>query len=252
MKKFIAILMFSSLAHGTCLGPKDFLVLGDSQTGATWAKSYFGNFLQECLRGDFIIFGKGGSNPSSWYGRGNLPNVEIIKRDSNNPHQNLGLESGLPLCQKRVNQMIDEYQPKKILFFFGDNMIASSDDDIKKEMNGLLSVIADKKIKKEDCYFLTPTYEMEVKSKRNVSRKNLANTTRISKNILQTIQEKCQHLDGLEIMKDSPFFDGKELLRRVLIQGRPGCGGAAENDNIHICGEAAKDLAEKVCQKLNS
>ncbi len=251
MKRIITFLMFSSLAHGTCIGPKDFLVLGDSQTGATWARSYFGNFLQECLKGDFIIFGKGGSNPSSWYGQGKLANVEIIKRDSTTPHQNMGVELRLPLCQKRVNHMIDEYRPKKILFFFGDNMIASNDEEIKKEMNGLLSIIDNKKIQREDCYFLTPTYEMEVKSNRNVSRKNLANTSRISRIIFNAIENKCQHLDGLDIMKDSSYFDGKELLRRVPIEGKPGCSGAAENDNIHVCGEAAKDFAERVCLKIN-
>jgi hypothetical protein len=92
---------------------------------------------------------------------------------------------------------------------------------------------------------------MEVKSKRNVSRKNLVNTSRISRIILNAIENKCQHLDGLDIMKDSSYFDGKELLRRVPIVGKPGCSGAAENDNIHVCGEAAKDFAERVCLKIN-
>jgi hypothetical protein len=146
--------------------------------------------------------------------------------------------------------MIESHRPKKILFFFGDNMIASSDEEIKKEIVELLKILSEKKISRESCYFLTPSFEMEVKIKRNVSRKYLLNTERIRDIISKTILNQCQHIDGLEIMKRSAYFDGKELLRRVLIQGKSGCAGAAENDNIHLCGEAAKDLADKVCNIL--
>jgi len=252
MKKFFLIILFviSSSSFADCGGPQDLLVLGDSQTGAAWSRSYFGNFLQQCLSGKFVIFGKGGSNPRTWY-TGGLENVEIVKRDPINAHINLGPGPTLPLCQKRLSEMIEGYNPKKILFFFGDNMIASSDEEIKKEMLGLLEIISKKNINRENCFFLTTSFEIEVKTKRNVTRKNLPNTERIRNIISNTILNKCQHIDGLEVMKNSPYFDGKELLRRVLIQGKAGCGGAAENDNIHLCGEAAKDLAEKVCSILN-
>jgi hypothetical protein len=251
MKKslLLFLLCISSSTFANCDGPKDLLILGDSQTGATWSRSYFGNFLQQCLKGNFVVLGKGGSNPSTWY-KGGLENVEIVKRDPVNAHINLGLGPTLPLCQKRLPEMIDSYNPKKILFFFGDNMIASSDQEIKNEIFGLLEIISKKNITRENCYFLTPSFEMEVKTKRNVTRKNLSNTERIRDIIANNLLNKCQHIDGLEIMKTSSYFDGKELLRRVLIQGKAGCGGAAENDNIHICGEAAKDLAEKVCTIL--
>jgi len=122
---------------------------------------------------------------------------------------------------------------------------------IKKEIIELIKIINEKKISLKNCYFLTPSFEMEVKTKRNVTRKNITNTERIRDIIADTILNQCQHIDGLEIMKASAYFDGKERLRRVLIQGRAGCGGAAENDNIHLCGEVAKDLAQKVCSLLN-
>ena len=38
----------------------DVVVVGDSQTGAFWAKSYFGNFLANCIEGEFKIYGRGG------------------------------------------------------------------------------------------------------------------------------------------------------------------------------------------------
>jgi hypothetical protein len=38
---------------------------------------------------------------------------------------------------------------------------------------------------------------------------------------------------------------------RVLIEGKAGCGGTAVNDNAHICGEAAKDFAQRVCELIN-
>ena len=138
-----------------------------------------------------------------------------------------------------------------ILFFFGDNYIASPDDEIARETEALMKLITEKNISSSDCYFLTPTYEMQIQTKRNVPRKNLANTQRIATVIKKTLKDRCQLLDGLELMKDSAFYDGNELLKRILIEGKPGCSGAASNDNIHICGEAAKDLAQKVCRILN-
>lgn len=254
MKTYLlmAMLLITFHSHSKCQGPIDLIVIGDSQTGATWSKSYFGNFLQSCLRPNFVILGKGGSNPVNWLKTTNLENIEIIKRDPNTPHLNLGPGPKLELCERRIPNIIDSYQPKKLLLFFGDNMIASTDEDIKKEINELISVLDAKNIKRDNCYFLTPTFEMEVKDKRNVTRKNLSNTERIKNIISTTINDQCQHIDGLEIMKGSAYFDGKELLKRQIIEGKPGCGGAAQNDNIHICGEAAKDLAEKVCLIFNN
>ncbi len=253
MKTLISLICLSLMlpVWADCQGPVETIVVGDSQTGGSWSKSYFGNFLQTCLEKDFVVFGKGGSVLSSWLGKGNLDNVEIIQRDPLNPQLNIGIGDAVPLCKKRISPMLDAYAPKKILFFFGDNYIASPDDEIARETEALMKLITEKNISSTDCYFLTPTYEMQIQTKRNVPRKNLANTQRIATVIKKTLKDRCQHLDGLELMKDSAFYDGNELLKRILIEGKPGCSGAASNDNIHICGEAAKDLAQKVCRILN-
>jgi hypothetical protein len=54
------------------------LFLGDSQTGATWSKTYFGNYLQQCLNGDFKIYGQGGSVVRTWM-NGGLENIDIVE-----------------------------------------------------------------------------------------------------------------------------------------------------------------------------
>jgi hypothetical protein len=59
----------------------------------------------------------------------------------------------------------------------------------------------------------------------------------------------CRTINGLEIMKTSSLLKG-EVLSRVAVDGTSGCFGAAANDNIHYCGEAALELAEKVCDSL--
>ena len=253
MKKFliVASLLLSHLSWASCLGPVDLLVVGDSQTGATWSKSYFGNFLQSCLEGTFTIYGKGGSIPGSWLGKGGLDQVEIIQRDQIEAHLNIGAGESVPLCKKRIAPMLETHLPKKVLFFFGDNHIASSSEEIIKDTDLLMKTVSEKGILPENCFFLTPTFEMEIKTKRNVSRKNLTNTLRISQAIQVGLKSRCQLIDGLELMRSSPFFDGKELLKRVQVEGKIGCAGAASNDNIHVCGEAAKDLATKICHTLN-
>jgi hypothetical protein len=253
MKKIILLssllaLSFPSIACES--SPVNVLVVGDSQTGATWAKSYFGNFLQECLGEDFMIFGKGGSILSSWLGKGGLDNIQIIQRDSENKHLNLGQGEQVPLCKKRFAPMIDTFAPQKFMLFFGDNYIASSDEQIILETTKTLDLLEEKGIRSENCFFLTPTFEMEVATKRNVTRKNYENTLRISNAIKKASEGRCTIIDGLEIMKNSPYYLSNKLLKRVHIPGNNDCAGAASNDNIHICGEAARDLAEKVCQKL--
>jgi len=250
MKKifFCFLLLSKSLLANECQGPIDLLVLGDSQTGATWSKSYFGNFLQECLSENFVILGKGGSIPGSWIGKGGLDQIEIIQRTQESDHQNIGSGEKVPACKKRLDPMLKNYLPKRVLFFFGDNYIASSNEMINQDMNQFAKTLEQNFISKENCFFLTPTYEMEIKTKRNVSRKNLANTLRINQLIKENLDQKCQVIDGIELMKESPYFDGKELLKRVQIQDRIGCSGAAMNDNIHLCGAAAEDMAKRTCQ----
>ena len=252
MKKifFCLFILSKSLFAHECQGPISLLVLGDSQTGATWSKSYFGNFLQECLSEDFVILGKGGSIPGSWIGKGGLDQIEIIQRTPESDHKNIGSGEKVPLCKKRLDPMLKSYLPKRVLFFFGDNYIASSDEMIAQDINQFATTLEQNFISKENCFFHTPTYEMEIKTKRNVSRKNLANTMRINQIIKNNLENKCQVIDGLELMKDSPYFDGKELLKRVQIEDRIGCAGAAMNDNIHLCGAAAEDMAKRTCQMM--
>ncbi len=254
MKTIILLVLsltYMSAAISDCQDPVDTLVIGDSQTGSKWSKSYFGDFLQTCLKEEFIIFGKGASIISNWLEKGGLENIEIIQRDPKNPQLSIGIGDQVPLCKKRIGPMLDAYQPRKVLFFFGDNYIGNSDEEIVKEAQSLVKLLDDKNIPSGNCFFLTPTYEMQIQTKRNVPRKNLANTKRIREALKKGLSDRCQFLDGLELMKTSSYFDGKELLKRVQIEGKPGCSGAAANDNIHVCGEAAKDLALKTCEILN-
>ncbi len=246
----ISFLTLSSPSFACDFAPVKVLVVGDSQTGATWAKSYFGNFLQECLGENFMIFGKGGSILSSWLGKGSLDNIQIIQRDPKNRHLNLGLGDQVPLCKKRFAPMLDTYSPEKLLLFFGDNYIASTDEQIILETKKTLDLLQEKGISADNCFFLTPTFEMEVATKRNVSRKNFDNTLRITNAIKKASEGRCTILNGLEIMENSPYYLTNKLLKRVHIPGNLDCAGAASNDNIHICGEAARDLAVKICERL--
>jgi hypothetical protein len=255
MKGFITFLIIaltiSSMASASCQGPLDLLVVGDSQLGATWSKSYTGNFLQQCLKGNFAIYARGGTVPGNWIGSGGMDHIETIQRTPQEEHLNLGSGESVPLCKKRIGPMIDSHQPKRVLFEFGGNYIAAPDEVISSQIRDLVKILDEKKIASKDCYFLHQTYEMEVATKRNVPLKNLQNTKRILSVISLALKGKCQMIDGLELMKDSPYFDGKENLKRVLISGRGGCGGAAVNDNAHVCGSAAQDMAERLCLLFN-
>lgn len=250
MKLFATAFVFvhlTFLAHAQCPSPVDILVVGDSQSGATWSKTYFGNFLASCLQGNFVIYGRGATVPANWIGSGGMDHIETIQRTSSNNHLNIGAGETVPLCKKRIGPMLEAHTPKKVLFQFGGNMITSAEDVVIQQVDRLMVTAMEKGIKSQNCFFLMPTYEMEVESRRNVPHRNLSNVQKINRLITQTIAGRCQVIDGLEVMKDSPYFDGKELLRRVPIEGKPGCGGAAVNDNVHVCGEAARDLSERVC-----
>jgi hypothetical protein len=252
MKKIFLVLFFVSFqSFSECPSPTDLIVVGDSQTGSAWSRSYFGDFVQACLKGSFAIYGRGGSIAQNWYGKGGLDTVETIERGPGVPFHSAGVGSAVPLCKKRMEFMIDEHKAQRVLYFFGDNYIASEDAIIIKDIHQLMNVTMEKGITPQNCFFLTPTYEMQVATKRNVSKKYLANTQRINAAIKKAIADRCQVLDGLEIMKESPYFDGKELLKRIQVEGKSGCAGAATNDNIHICGMAAKDLAQRVCDRMS-
>ncbi len=235
-----------------CSSPVDLLIVGDSQFGATWSKSYTGNFLQQCLKGNFVLYARGGTVPGNWLGKGGMDQIETIQRDPLKEHLNIGAGDKVPECKKRIGPMIEAHSPRQVMFEFGGNYIAQSDEFIRKDINLLMETVTAKGISPENCFFLHQTFEMEVATKRNVPLKNLDNIKRI-RNVIQTsLQNRCQFLDGMDLMKDSPLFDGKELLRRIPIAGRGGCSGAASNDNAHVCGEAAQDFAQRVCHVLET
>ena len=57
-------------------------------------------------------------------------------------------------------------------------------------------------------------------------------------------------INGVDLMRSSDLLLQTQLLKRVQSDAMSGCLGAAGNDNIHVCGEAARDLAERVCGLL--
>lgn len=234
-----------------CPQSVDLLIIGDSQFGATWSRGYAGNFLQQCLKGNFVLYARGGTIAGNWIGTGGMDQIETIQRDPLNEHLNIGAKEKVPLCKKRLENMLDTHSPQRVLLEFGGNYNAQADDFIIKDIQKLINVLKTKSISKENCYFLHQTYEMEVAIKRNVPLKNYQNMKRVGSLIQKTIEDACQFIDGFDLMKNSPYFDGKELLKRIPIEGRPGCMGAAANDNAHLCGEAAKDFANRVCSFLN-
>lgn len=249
--KFLILNLFFTFNLFACPQSVDLLAIGDSQIGATWSKSYFGNFLQECLEGNFVIYGRGATVPGNWIDKGGMDQIETIQRTPNDPHLNIGSLEQVPLCKKRLAPMLKEHNPQVVFFEFGGNYIGTDDQIIVNQMKRFVQILEENQIKYEQCYFLTPTYEMQVATQRNAPSRNLKNTIHVRDLMVNIIKNKCQHLDGIEMMKNSAFFDGKEYLKRIPIEGKPGCMGAAQNDNVHVCGEAAKDLAKKVCTILN-
>lgn len=248
------ILSLPAFSQSTCeVDPVDFLIIGDSQTGATWATGYFGNYLQKCLKdkagpASFAIYARGGTQPIHWMTSSSLDKIETIQRDETHNHLNLG--TNVPLCKKRIGPMLEAHNPTKFMAFFGDNLLSLTPAEIQKQFKDLVTKIKEKNISYENCTFLTPTYEMEVREHRNVPGKNLANTQKVIENIKLVMKDQCQIIDGLELMKSSPYFKDN-LLKRIQRADGAGCIGASSNDNIHLCGEAAFDFANRVCEKLS-
>lgn len=247
------VLSFSAYSQNTCeVDPVDFLMIGDSQTGATWATGYFGNYLQKCLKekaglASFAIYARGGTQPIHWLTSAGLDKIETIQRDETHNHLNLG--TTVPLCKKRIVPMLEAHNPTKFMAFFGDNLLSLTPAEIQKQFKDLVNIVKAKNISYENCYFLTPTYEMEVRDRRNVPGKNLANTQKVIENIKAVVADHCQIIDGLELMKSSRYFKDN-LLKRIQRSDGAGCIGASSNDNIHLCGEAAFDFANRVCEAL--
>lgn len=255
--KYLMIFALSSLTHlnvyaqNECRSNIDTLVVGDSQVGATWSRSYVGNFLANCLQGDFVIYGRGATIPGNWFGLGGMDQIETIQRDQTNQHLNLGSKEQVPLCKKRLEYMLKDHTPKKLVMSFGGNYNLNAENVITQQMNQFIQILKKYNISRDRCFFITPTFEMQVRDRRNVPSRTRQTSEQVHSIISKLIEGHCQTFSGVKLMQDSIYFDGKELLLRVPVNGRNGCMGAAENDNVHICGMAALDYAEKICQLLN-
>jgi hypothetical protein len=91
---------------------------------------------------------------------------------------------------------------------------------------------------------------MEVAEKRNMPGKNYETTKTVIEYIKKSVANRCQVIDGLELMKDSPLLLENKLFKRQQSNGELDCFGDSANDNIHYCGDVAEELAEKVCGKF--
>ena len=257
---FYRLVPFLVLAFGgagatpvDCAGDKlDLLVLGDSQSGADWSTSYFGDFLQRCLAANprlrFAVYGRGGTSPSDWISRSSLDRVSTVYRDHDHPKFNLG-GTDAPVCRKRLPALIGIHHPTRVVLQFGDNLITQSEGEIKAEFRKAISIVKGAGIQPGQCFVVTPTFEMSVKSHRNVRAKSLESSQRVTEAVREAIGSDCALVDGMELMRESPYFQAS-LLKREGVPGTTGCFGAAENDNIHVCGGAARDYAERVCARL--
>ncbi len=241
-----------AIAKESCSGDHaEFLILGDSQTGANWATSYFGNFIQKCLakKGvSFVSYARGGTQPIHWLSHSGLDHIDTVYRSATEAHTNLG-GSLVPVCKKRLDRLIETHRPTQTLLFFGDNLLTASTDEIRSQYRKVIQTLEKAGIRRENCTLLTPTYEMAVATKRNVPSKDLENTIKVIKAIEAEAGTSCRILNGLDLMKESPLLKG-ETLSREGVEGTSGCFGGAANDNIHYCGKAAQELAEKTCRAI--
>jgi len=233
--------------------PVDRIIIGDSQNGATWATSYFGNFFQRCLSQQnetFKSIARGGSTPMHWVNNSGNDRIDTIMRDKAHNHQ-LIKTSELPVCQRRLKEMIAAYQAKKVFIALGDNIMGSTSATAKVQFSKLLESVQANNIAPENCVILTPTYEMQTTTRRSVAIKTLENTKRIIEGIKSAAAGKCRVIDGTEVMAQSEFFiPSQKILKRINVTGTGGCTGANQNDNIHVCGKAAQDYANRVCDLL--
>jgi hypothetical protein len=254
MTKFIFIVL-SLLFWSKLILAAELVVIGDSQIGATWSKSYVGNYLQKCLKNNyannFIILGRGATTLGSWLGSGNLDHIETIQRDLNNNHLNLGSRDQVPLHKKRLDHILNFYKPQKIVLNFGGNSISQSEQQIKNDIYKAIKILNINEIPGHQCYFVTPSFEMEVATRRNLPSRDLDAVTKITEIISRHLANRCQLVSGLDLMQKSNLLNPVNFtLKRIPIEGDIGCLGAAANDNVHICGLAAKELADKICELI--
>lgn len=252
---FLGLILTSSSSFAwRCRAEKvNVLVIGDSQTGTPNSKSYFGNFLQQCLKNkgeSFVTYGRGGTRPIHWLDNSDMDLVTTIQRDNFNEEKNIGWGKMVPLCKRRLAPMLRRHSPQKVLVFFGDNLLLHPQDYIASQSKKMVEVIRSTGIPFNECFFLTPTYEMEVESQRNMPGKNLDNTKAVNAIIKAAVGNRCQVIDGLELMENSPLLLESKLFKRSQSTGQTDCFGKSANDNIHFCGDAAQEMANKVCDIL--
>jgi hypothetical protein len=99
-----------------CLSAVDLLLVGDSQSGASWSKSYFGNFFAACLKGNFVVYARGGTVPGNWLGSGGMDPIETIQRDPQDFHFNVGPKENVPLCKKESHLCLKLINLRKFFF----------------------------------------------------------------------------------------------------------------------------------------
>ena len=206
---------------------------------------------QNQASGNFVVYGRAGTEPNDWLGNpAGLDSTETIQRDQDHNQLNIGSGDSVPVYKRRLPEMLDAHHPKKVVIFLGDNMLTESSTEITTQFTSLLQVMFSHGVMPKDCFFVTPSFQMEIATKRNVPSKNLENTLKVIQAIKQAVQEKCTVVDSTEIMKKTSYYLDNDTLKRVLIPGSAGCSGASANDNVHICGEAARELANQVCEIL--
>jgi hypothetical protein len=230
----------------------DLLILGDSQTGGSWATSYFGDFLQKCLSGKpalrFAAYARGGTQMIQWTTSAASDSVPTVYRDRETPRKILG-RAEVPVTLKRARSLLKLHHPKAVLLQFGDNLLSLTEPAIEAQTRELLDEVEAAGLDADTCFFATPTHEMAVRTRRNVPAKNLENTLKVKRAIERASKGRCTLLDGIALLANSPLLENGTL-KRVAIAETLGCSGSAVNDNTHACGEAAKAWAEAVCQAL--
>lgn len=242
-------------AYAECEHDRDLVIIGDSQIGATWSRSYIGNYLNECLKHEsnlnYVIYGRGATTIGNWIDRTHLDHIEVIQRTRSNPHENIGAHQAVPMCKKRLDSILKSHLPQTLVLSFGGNWIGQDEKVIRQEINKAVNIINKQSATLAKCYFITPTFEMAVDQRRSVPRRTLEAVKQVTEIIHEQLQGHCQLINGVDLMADSSLLDKKtNTLKRIPIPSDTGCSGAAVNDNVHVCGEAAREMAYKICEKI--
>lgn len=252
MKTLLLSLIFLVILIPLAAAQKiDLLVIGDSQNGGYWAKDYFGDHFQECLsktQHPFAIYARGGTQFNHWLNDGALDHIETVYRDATTAQKLMGNEA--ELTHKRLQSLISLHTPVRVAVFFGDNLISFQEFQIRMQVEKTINALHQSGISNGQCIFILPTFEMQIGTKRNVPLKHYRNTLRVNTAIKEAVDNRCLVIDGLELMSNSPLLLKDQTLLRKSSPGRVGCAGAAVNDNIHYCGEAAAEFAHKVCEQI--